>query len=58
VIGPTISTEGMIVAEVLKSSSHLIHEVHKIGWGIRKSERHHGILIESIPGVERCHGNI
>jgi hypothetical protein len=37
---------------------HLIHEIHEIGRGIRKSEGHHGILIESIPGLERCLGNI
>jgi hypothetical protein len=27
---------------------HLIHEIHEIGRGIRKSEGHHGILVESI----------
>jgi RNA binding exosome subunit len=37
---------------------HLIHEVHEIGWGIHKSEGHHGILIESILVVEHCLGNI
>jgi hypothetical protein len=33
---------------------HLIHEIHEIGWGIRKSEGHHSILIESIPGTKCC----
>jgi hypothetical protein len=28
--------------------------MHEIGWGIHKSEGHHGILIESIPGTKRC----
>jgi hypothetical protein len=37
---------------------HLIHEIHEIGWGVRKSEGHHGILIESISGMKCCIGNI
>jgi hypothetical protein len=37
---------------------YLIHEIHEIGKGIHKSEGHHGILIESIPDVECCFGNI
>jgi hypothetical protein len=31
---------------------HRIHEIHEIGWGIRRSEGHHGIPIESIPGTK------
>jgi hypothetical protein len=37
---------------------HRIHEIHEIGWGIRKSEGHHDILIESIPGTKSCFLNI
>jgi hypothetical protein len=37
---------------------HLIHEIHKIGWGIRKSEGHHDILIEFIPSMKNCFGNV
>jgi hypothetical protein len=31
---------------------YLIHEIHEIGWGVCQSKRHHGILIESIPGAK------
>jgi hypothetical protein len=37
---------------------HLSHEIHEIGGGIRKSEGHHGIFIESILRAKRCLGNI
>jgi hypothetical protein len=37
---------------------HLIHEVHEIGWGIRKSKGNHSILLESIPGAEHYLRNI
>jgi hypothetical protein len=37
---------------------HRIHEIHEIGGGIRKSEGHHGILVESILGVKHCLENI
>jgi hypothetical protein len=37
---------------------HLIHEIHEVGRGVRKSEGHHDILIESTPGVKCCVGNI
>jgi hypothetical protein len=39
-------------------NEHLIHEIHKIGGGIHKSEGHHGTLVESIPGVKHCLANI
>jgi hypothetical protein len=37
---------------------HLIHEIHEVSRGIRNSEGHHSILVESIPGAKHCHGNI
>jgi hypothetical protein len=37
---------------------HLIHEIHEIGWGICKTEGHHCILMESIPGMKCYFGDI
>jgi hypothetical protein len=37
---------------------HHIHEIYEIGWGIHKSEGHHNILIESIPGTKCYLGDI
>jgi hypothetical protein len=37
---------------------HLIHEIHEIGGGIRKSDGDHGILVESIPDAKHYLGNI
>ena len=36
----------------------LIHQVHKICWGVGKTKRHNQILIESISGRESCFWNI
>ncbi len=43
---------------VQKLHEHLIHEVHEIGGSIRQTERHHGVLIQSVTSGESGLRNI
>ena len=41
-----------------KLHEYLIHEIHEIGWSIRQTKTHYGVLIQSVTGGESGLRNI